>query len=371
MNLTENLAHIAQQNAGKAEALPFHYYHDPRMLEAEQQHVFSDDWVFCCTEADIPRAGDYLTLTIANEPIAVLRGQDGSLRALSNVCRHRGAVLLTGAGNTDRLRCPFHAWTYADDGQLMAIPFDVDKRVSKEEHCLPSFNIESWLGLVFVSLNPAAPPPAERFGGLEQYYARYQIETFSHASPIEVQHWQANWKVVLANFVEGYHFFAVHENSVEPAAPTRDCFYVDGGKDWSVTGGKQLGDPESLADWLLGKAAESQFLSICMPPNFVCNLYEGYLTWARVLPAGPDSCEVVTGTISAVAFEESRAERAIYEKIFDEDRAICERVQRGVRSSHSRGGVLVDMERAVVDFHQYWAHQLSKPKASGRLQTGL
>ena len=82
------------QDLEQAEALPFNAYTDPELYEAEQQHIFYTDWVFVCAAQQLQQPGDYCALKLAGEPIAVLRGQDGQLRALSNVCRHRGTPLL-------------------------------------------------------------------------------------------------------------------------------------------------------------------------------------------------------------------------------------------------------------------------------------
>ena len=349
---------IVARPHGEAEALPFEAYHDPDHFELEQREIFGRDWVFVCMEADLPDPGDYQTLRIGDEPVVVLRGSDGALRALSNVCRHRGAVMLKGAGNARNVVCPYHAWTYTNDGALRGVPFPGEVRIDKRAHGLPRFRLECWLGFVFVSLNDAAPPLEERFRGLETHISGYGIPDFRHTHPIAVQRWQANWKLAIENFVEGYHFFAVHANTVETAARTRDCFYVEGRADWSITGGHQLDDPITLTDWLRGKPRRIQYLSICLPPNLVCNLYDGYMTWARVLPTSSTTCEIAVGTCADRAFEVGRRLQAFTDETFSEDREICESVQRGVTSRRSSGGRLVELERAVVDFHHYLGKRL-------------
>lgn len=355
MNLLQQIHKVAQHPVGEAEALPFGSYHNIEAFEAEKRRLFNRDWVFICFEADVPNPGDYHAVKIADEPVVVIRGKDGELRALSNVCRHRGAVLLKGNGNTKRVVCPYHAWTYSDQGVLKGVPYSGDVKVNKHDHCLPQFKLESWFGLVFVSLNSEAPSLPERFKGLEKYFSLYKIDTYSNSSGIETQHWQANWKLAMENFIEGYHFFSVHANTVEQAAPTGECYYIEGHADWSITGGKQYDYPTTLKDKISQKSKETEFLSICMPPNFVCNLYEGYMTWARVLPIGPSTMEVATGFVSAYPYKASKSERGFNDELFNEDKEICERVQEGVTSRLSKGGQLIEIERAVVDFHQYLA----------------
>ncbi len=359
MKLLKNIQVVAEKELGQAEALPFASYRSPEILDAEEERVFRHDWVFVCSESDLPDIGDYQSITIAGEPIVVIRGNDGELRALSNVCRHRGAILLDGGGKVDKIRCPYHAWTYSNQGELKGLPFQGDVEIDRQDHCLPTFRLESWLGLVFVSLNDNVAPLAERLADLEKVLAEYKIHDFAHGGKIERRNWNANWKLAMENFVEGYHFFAVHKDTVEAAAPTRDVFYVDGNRDWSVTGGKQLDYADDLAGWLMGRSVEKTYLSVCIHPNFVCNLYDGYLAWVRVIPTGPDSCEITTGLLSLEKPWAPKSVEAHYEKILNEDKEICERVQKGMASLRSKGGKLVELERAVVHFHQYVGRQLS------------
>ena len=368
MSVLESIQQVAQHAMGEAEALPFGSYHSPEVYAAEQQKLFSRDWVFACFEANVPNPGDYHALKIAGESIVVIRGKDGELRALSNVCRHRGAVMLKGSGNANagKLVCPYHAWTYSSQGELKGVPYSGSVEVDKKAHCLPQFKLESWFGLVFVSLNDDAPPLAERYKGMEKYFSKYQVDSFKHTESIKVEYWQANWKLAIENFVEGYHFFAVHKKTVEPGASTKDNYYVEGHADWSITGGKQLDYPSTIKGWIKGKPEEIHYLSICLPPNFVCNLYEGYMTWARVLPTGPTTCEIATGYVSYHSFKASKWSKAFNDKIFAEDREVSERVQEGVTSQISKGGKLVELERAVVDFHHYLAKFLFD-KDYGRL----
>ncbi len=360
MALLEAIQQVAKHPIGEAEALPFGSYHSPEVYAAEQASMFSRDWVFVCFEADLPTPGDYQTLTLAGEPIAVVRGQDGELRALSNVCRHRGAVLLTGSGNLDthKISCPYHAWTYSDEGSLKGVPYPGSVKVNKDAHCLPHFKLASMLGLVFVCLNDDVPPLQERFKGLEKYYSSYEVDSFRYTSGIVSEHWQANWKLAMENFLEGYHFFAVHKQTVEQAAPTNKVYYVEGHADWSITGGKQKDYARTLLGMIQGKEEEVEYLTICMPPNFVALLYEDYISWVRALPTGPVTCEVTFGTVSRHPYQASKSELSFSEKFFTEDREICERVQQGMSSQRSKGGQLVELERAVVDFHQYLAKQM-------------
>ena len=106
-----------------AVTLPARAYTDPAIFERERRELFAKSWVPVCTTAQVIEPGDFVATSIAGEPVIVIRGDDGELRALSNVCRHRASLLVRDAGNCPRvLRCPYHGWTYGHDGQLVGVP---------------------------------------------------------------------------------------------------------------------------------------------------------------------------------------------------------------------------------------------------------
>ena len=106
----------------QARAMSPSVYTDPNFLNAELSQIFAHDW-FCVGRLDaLNKPGDYLTLDLADQPILVLRDSHGTLRAMSNVCRHRMSTLLEGRGNVRSIVCPYHAWTYNLDGTLRGAP---------------------------------------------------------------------------------------------------------------------------------------------------------------------------------------------------------------------------------------------------------
>ena len=146
--------------------LPARAYVDRTTFDAELDGVFARAWIFVCPERVVAEPGSFATANVAGEPVAVVRGDDGELRALSNVCRHRAMQILSGVGRCPKvLRCPYHGWTYRQDGQLAAVP---EARgfpaLDREAVALPSFRVESLAGLVFVSLDSEVPALAEWFG---------------------------------------------------------------------------------------------------------------------------------------------------------------------------------------------------------------
>ncbi|MFY8146686.1 MAG: aromatic ring-hydroxylating oxygenase subunit alpha, partial [Rhodobacter sp.] len=199
---------------GQAVAMPKSVYTSPEFAALEQRHIFARDWL-CAGRADALRApGDYLTMDISGEPILVLRDQDGIVRAMSNVCRHRMSTLLEGRGTTRSIVCPYHAWTYNLDGTLRAAPaMTRNDGFCKDRIALPPVRCEVWLGWIMVTLNPDAPPVADRLAGVSDLIGPFQMEAYVESFREEFR-WATNWKVLAENFMESYHLPVCHAGTI-------------------------------------------------------------------------------------------------------------------------------------------------------------
>ncbi|MGI9327525.1 MAG: aromatic ring-hydroxylating oxygenase subunit alpha [Pseudomonadales bacterium] len=353
----------AIQPLEKARSLPFSAYTDPSFFAAEAEQIFSKEWVFVCMEGELPQAGDYFAMTLANEPIIILRANNGGLRALSNICRHRGTTLLDeGFGKVDKyITCPYHAWTYDVDGALKAIPYNKLIAVDRREHHLPTFPVSTWNGLVFVNLDVNAKPLADRVGGIDEYLRLFQPETFTHVSPGDAEIWQTNWKLAMENAMESYHLFKVHEETLEPYSPTRGAYYIAGSSEWSLTGGvtqRKKGMVEKLMGSTHNELYE-HYLLVSLPPSFVGILSYGSFGWLSAHPIDASHTQIRSGaTATSGGLAGSMQSKEFTKAFFQEDQDMCERVQKGMRSKFGSGGKLVDMERVVVDFHQFLGTRL-------------
>ena len=230
MTILESLKEKAIKPLEEAYSLPFSAYIDDEVYEKEVEKIFHNEWVFVCQVPELALAGDYYATSIAGEPIYVMRGADGELRAFSNICRHRGTVLLDeGFGNVTRyVTCPYHAWAYSLDGELKAVPYNKLIAVDREQHRLISFHVDSWCGLVFVHLGDNPQSLQDRFAGMFDCVSQFEPEKFTAASSGQIEVWQANWKLALENAMESYHLFKVHEPTLEKVSPTREAFYLAG-----------------------------------------------------------------------------------------------------------------------------------------------
>ena len=340
-------------------ALPNAAYRDPELLAAEMTRIWHGDWVFVATEDALAARGDQLPVVIGNQPVLLVRNQESELVAFSNLCSHRGTLLVDRPTNAKRIQCPYHGWTYTDAGELLAVPLATSEAIDKAAHCLPRYRIESWHGLIFVSLNPDVEPLTERFAVVEPHVAARGMDRLHHrADQQDVQVWDCNWKLAIINAMESYHLFKVHPTTLEPYAPTKGAYYIAGSARATATGGRV----ESDDDYLL----------VSLPPAFVGVFSGGSFYWLSVRPTDVGRCAVRTGgafasppgagSLGKLAKSIAATVSAVAYPVVDflpEDKAICERVQRGV-SGDFVPGRLVAMERVVADFGHYLNWRLNK-----------
>ena len=333
-------------------ALPASAFRDQAWCQAEKERIWHGDWTFVTTEDALPMPGDQLPVVVGDQPVLLLRNQAGELAALSNLCAHRGTLLVETPTNDRRIRCPYHAWTYDDAGHLLGVPFAPMDAIDKASHCLPAYRVESWYGLVFASLNPDVEPLAERFAAIEPLVAERGIDQLRHQVDVQTTDvWECNWKVAIVNAMESYHLFKVHATTLEPVSPTKAAYYITGSARATATGGTSKGHDD--------------YMLVSLPPGFVGVLTRGSLVWQAVHPVDTQRCTVRTGA----AFTSHRRSggldrvrdwisRAIgmatyaLPDFLPEDKAICERVQRGIGGDFAPGQ-LVPIERVVADFGHY------------------
>ena len=192
-------AWLQAQPLQTAHALPAPLYTDPAWLAREQHAVFARSWQLAAHAAQLAAAGDHVVAEIAGVPLLLMRGDDGVLRALHNVCRHRAGPLATCNGRGAKaLRCKYHGWTYHLDGQLRSAPemndaADFDVGAIR----LPQAQVAQWQGLVFVALAHTAPL-AEQLAGIDARLHGHRIAdyAFHHRVSYEVK---CNWKAYVDN----------------------------------------------------------------------------------------------------------------------------------------------------------------------------
>jgi choline monooxygenase len=350
-----------------AVTLPARAYTDALLHQRERRELFARSWMPVCTIAQVANPGDFVATSIAGEPVIVLRGDDGQLRALSNVCRHRASLLVREAGNCPRvLRCPYHGWTYGHDGGLVGVPeargFD---DLDRDAVSLPQFSLGVMADLVCVNLDPEAEPLAGWFGELETRLEAFGLGRLTVQGPY-IDEYDHNWKVIADNYLEGYHIPVGHPGLLRMLdykryrpTPGRHHSWIDG----PLREGSRSKDRlerlyQRAYEPMPGFPAElvNAWTYVHMFPSTFIDIYPDQIDTWQLQPLGLRR----TRTISWVFTPEGgslRAEAArkanwqINEKVMDEDVELCNGVQEGLESLTYQRGVLNRNEAAVLNFH--------------------
>jgi len=198
-----------------AYTIPAAWYIDQRIGNLERERVFGGNWIAVGRTDQVSGAGQFFTVELAGEPLVVVRGADGQLRAFYNVCRHHAAAVMTAPGGTaQHLRCPYHGWTYGLDGSLKGAPeFAGVCNFDRGENGLVPVQVASWENFVFVHLDPQTVPLEEFLGDLAQRISVSGLQFFARKTYTLA----CNWKVYVDNYLDGgYHVPHLHKalNSV-------------------------------------------------------------------------------------------------------------------------------------------------------------
>ena len=216
-----------------SEATPPQVYTSPEFLELERDKLFNREWICVGRSDEFKNPGDYRVITISRDDVIVLRDRKNVLRAMSNICRHRMMSLLSGEGNiAGKISCPYHAWTYTLDGQLIGASH-MRESFDKQTCRLPQFSVEEWLGWVYVNLDPNAKHLAPRLAPLANLLGNYKVESYRTLFRVD-EIWDTNWKILFQNFMEPYHLFAIHKDTVEPVLPTHHAHALEGGPGYCI-----------------------------------------------------------------------------------------------------------------------------------------
>lgn len=229
--------------------IPAHIYNDKELFALEKERLFSRAWIFVAHESEIPQDGDYVVRRVLDDSFIIARDSNGDVRAMFNMCLHRGMqVCRAELGNASNFRCPYHGWSYRNDGRLTGLPFHKDAYggdegfVKSDQTLLPAPNLASYNGLLFINLDRDAQPLDEFLGDFRFYLDFYTKQSAGGLELRGPQRWRikANWKIGAENFSgDMYHTPHTHASIVdiglfrEPKAQKRK----DGATYWAHRGG--------------------------------------------------------------------------------------------------------------------------------------
>jgi len=348
----------------RARAMPPDVYTSQAFLQQELEQIFAKDW-FCVGRADaLAKPGDYLTVELAGQPVIVLRGADGGVSAMSNVCLHRMSTLLQGRGHVRSIVCPYHAWTYNLDGSLRGAPaMTQNEGFCKADYRLPQIRCAEWLGWVFISLNPKAPDVASELAGVEALISRYNMAEYTETFR-EEHVWDTNWKVLAENFMESYHLPVCHAGTIGGLSRLDDMVCPPGEAAFNYhTILKDdrlkiaLAHPNNTT--LQGDERRMTYL-LAIYPSLLITLTPGYFWYLSLHPKGPGQVHITFGGgMSPDYVHDADAQahftqlKTLLDEVNVEDRGCTEKVFRGLSSGLATPGHLSHLERPNYDFAQY------------------
>jgi choline monooxygenase len=343
----------------RAWTLPSRLYTDAQVFSAEKEKIFARTWQVVGHASHVANPGDYFTTDLVGEPLLIVRGTDGRLRGLYNVCRHRAGPPAEGCGSRKLFRCGYHGWTYGLDGALIsATEVEGVEGFRPEDFALVSVRTETWFNLVFVNLDPEAPPLLESLGELPKQAEKFP---FSEMKLFERRTYdmKCNWKTYVDNYLEGYHLPSVHpglnrELDYNAYIVESHTGYV---RQFSPIREVQPGDATPRRYQAAGADSTADYFWAF--PNWMLNCYPDNVSLNIVLPVEPErSLAIFEWYLPQKDHASPAAKRSVEfsDQIQIEDVAICETVQKNLRSrSYSRGRYSVKQEKGVHTFHRMYA----------------
>lgn len=358
-------------NASESFTLPARFYTDPAIYEAEKTAIFYKSWWCAGHKSQLPKPGSYITTEIHEQGVVVTRDQDGLLRAFYNVCQHRGHELVKGAGEARIFTCPYHAWTYNLDGSL---------RTARLTKALPDFKacdfalkpvrVEEFCGFVFVNLDQDAISLKEQSGALEdeirKYVPRIDDMVFAQRDDYVIK---ANWKVVIDNFLECYHCHPAHRDFVD---------LVDMDSYRNIINGIYVSQISDAPRTTTAKAYSFEkgdvdfgYAGWYLWPNLTLWVYPGEpnISALIMIPDGTDrTIEHLDWFLPTTEVSDQVRQAMAYmdKTLQPEDIALCESVQRGLKSKgYNQGRFVIDpghpelSEHGVHHFQRMVARALS------------
>lgn len=286
-------------------SLPPECYRSLEFWEFEKRTIFSHEWICVGRQEQIPHQGDYFAITIANEPLVVLRDDEQGVVVLSGVCRHRGMIVAQDSGNCGRyLRCPYHWWTYDLHGQLVTAPqMSETSDFERGDHCLPRLAVEIWNGFIFANFDHTADPLAPGLRKLDEWLTNYHLDELVTTEPYVIADQPFNWKLMMENGVEPYHAPYLHNHLFDRPIGERahENIGFDDGQGFilSVV-------PHGFPDASLNPTAQPLFpvietltdderkrFGFCtVPPNLMMGWQSDQVFWFLLIPNGPDTVDL-------------------------------------------------------------------------------
>ncbi len=360
-------------------SLPGWLYYDQEFFEAEKKAFLRAAPQVVCHESEISQPGEWRTLEYLGESVFVIRGDDGEIRAFSNVCRHRGSRLVDGTGGCSKvLTCPYHAWSYARDGRLVGVPHRQEyPDLQTETLGLKPVRLENWRGFLFVALEAGLPSVADMMAPYEDEIAPYRFEELKPLAPVRLRHRPLNWKTIADNYSDHLHIPVGHPGLTRLFGKS----YRIEAKDWvdKMEGDlvdKASANPSERAyqRYLprvdhLPETHQRKWLYYKLFPNVAFDIYADQVDFMQFIPVS--ATESLLREVSYALPDDRREMKAarylnwrINRRVNSEDTELITRVQLGMQSSSYEAGPLGTSEVCLRSFSKKLRRMIPEARLS-------
>jgi Rieske 2Fe-2S family protein len=361
-----------RRNLSSARHLPGFLYTSPEIFDFEVDKIFMKEWLCVGRVEEFPNAGDYRAIRVAGEPLLVCRDDEGALQAFNNVCVHRGVEVATGEGTLKNFRCPYHSWVYDLQGKLLGAPHTKEVEGFDFENCgLPRVKLDTWGGYIFVNFDPDSESLADF---LDEYdirdFAAFLQPENTRLSDKYVFELPCNWKFIPENLMDMYHVGVIHKESFGGHFPVNDFRFrlKKNGYNAAYESFTMAPAGVTLFDtmpWLRGKVTDKFACTTWIRPTMnIFGRHDLIQPWVA-LPIDHQTTQITIYTqlpseyFDAPAFEEKNKIYSDFIRLVaDEDRAMLESLQNGVKSRSFRPGPTVRLERAIHHLLNYYLDKL-------------
>ena len=350
-------------------------YRSPAIYDADLESVFHRRWCYVGRSERLAHVGDRLVVDIGAESVLVLCNRDGDPQAYYNVCRHRGSQLCdaSGSGFGAAITCPYHAWSYSLDGELVATPNVAKEELDRTAFPLHRVAVESWQGMLFVSLATDPPPLVDWLAEHSDEilsFERLQLDRL-RLGRLETSTVAANWKIVVENYAECLHCPQAHPELVEIIPLHQQGDVIDEGRNdggaWLAEGANSFTADGTASLPVIATMTpddERSYLSAFVYPNLFVDITGTSVILTRLIPRGPARTDYEIEYL----FEPSAVESDDFDPsavcdfsnlVLAQDNAVCERTQRGVSSRSFDRGMFAARDSLCWDFTQQYLADLA------------
>ena len=371
-------------------SMPPEVYTSEEWFEFEKRAVWDTEWVCLAHTGVIPKAGDYISININDDPLLIQRQNDGGVRVMSAVCQHRGHLLGEERGNTEVFTCEFHGWSYDMDGTLISAPELAGVHASLEElqksYCLPSLRTEVWNGFIFVNMDGQAKSLAPRLKRLTKELEKHHLSDMGATPFVDWGPSPWNWKLMHENAIEPHHTSYLHKGPHD-FAPSRLATFVDweqadDGAVFHPTGFVQLDGNFNAAFKCMFPVIEtltdeerSRVMFACILPNLFFAAVPDGLFYFQIMPNGANHMTIRVGnlyprsTLNLATFDHVYPAVVAGISIFnDQDTSANTSTHLGLKSRFANRGRYAPKEATLPQFNR-WLIQRYKAYAE-KLENG-